>query len=464
VSSSDESASIGAPSRAHMSLGDLSLRTQLYPFDDLKKSARGANSTQNQPPPPTTTTATSTVSSLIQSPASISSSLSPPAHNPALPGFASTGADLPPPQSKAAGGGFSSTSLLSSVERSLDEAASFSAAVAVSNTALLYAIDDVDPVVLAALSQVLNAERLEVRVASELPLVLDAGSPRAIFERLFPLHVAVDTPLLALWMHTYRAFSTPRELHANLVDRFAKPLRRFASLPALDVRLSTAQRNAVVARTRSQVLYILDYWLRHYVTDFIDDDRLFAECCAFLAHHRVRSARDRHSGSFLPDALAAAASAAVAAADGVATDALGRRRRRRRRQPRRRCRHGSLVVAPQRRRRRRRRRRWWWWRRQEASATGAGAGDARYERRRAALGRAARQNAAAGDAAGGGGRVSAACARAARHPHGRAAVEPDAVRRQRPRVRGGGRDGERRLVRALRERCRHCHVDHEADQ
>jgi hypothetical protein len=251
-------------------------------------------------------------------------------HNPAVVGFASTSGDIPAGAGvKPTSGSFASTSLLTSAERSVvvDEAAQFSAALAASsgvgNTAFMCAIDELDPIVLAALSHVLASERLEVRLASELPVVLEAGSPSAIFERLLPLHVAIDTPLLALWMHTYRAFSSPRELLVNLIDRFAKPLRRFASLPALDSRLSTAQRNAIVARTRSQVLYILDYWLRHYVTDFIDDDRLFAECCAFLAHTRIRSARDRHSGSFAPDTLAAAASAAAAAVDNASLSRSG---------------------------------------------------------------------------------------------------------------------------------------------
>jgi hypothetical protein len=42
-------------------------------------------------------------------------------------------------------------------------------------------------------------------------------------------------------------------------------------------RLSGSQRNAIVSRTRTQVCYVLDSWLRHYASDFFTDSDLFAD-------------------------------------------------------------------------------------------------------------------------------------------------------------------------------------------
>jgi hypothetical protein len=80
------------------------------------------------------------------------------------------------------------------------------------------------------------------------------------------------------WLHTFRSFTTPRSLFDCLVDRFGKPLRRFNVLAPLDARLSGSQRNAIVSRTRTQVCYVLDSWLpRHYASDFLADNELFAD-------------------------------------------------------------------------------------------------------------------------------------------------------------------------------------------
>jgi hypothetical protein len=38
----------------------------------------------------------------------------------------------------------------------------------------------------------------------------------------------------------------------------------FNALAPLDSRLSGSQRNAIVSRTRTQVCYMLDSWMRHY--------------------------------------------------------------------------------------------------------------------------------------------------------------------------------------------------------
>jgi hypothetical protein len=78
-------------------------------------------------------------------------------------------------------------------------------------------------------------------------------------------------------------FTRPRSLFDCLVDRFGKPLRRFNALAPLDSRLSGSQRNAIVSRTRAQVCFVLDSWLRHYASDFLADNELFFDCCAFLA-------------------------------------------------------------------------------------------------------------------------------------------------------------------------------------
>jgi hypothetical protein len=41
--------------------------------------------------------------------------------------------------------------------------------------------------------------------------------------------------------------------------------------------LSGSQRNAIVSRTRAQVCYVLDSWLRHCASDFLADSELFAD-------------------------------------------------------------------------------------------------------------------------------------------------------------------------------------------
>jgi hypothetical protein len=79
---------------------------------------------------------------------------------------------------------------------------------------------------------------------------------------------------------TFRSLTTPRSLFDCLVDRFGP--RRFNTLAPLDSRLSGSQRNVIVSRTRAQVCYVLDSWLRHYASDFLADSELFADCCAFL--------------------------------------------------------------------------------------------------------------------------------------------------------------------------------------
>jgi hypothetical protein len=76
----------------------------------------------------------------------------------------------------------------------------------------------------------------------------------ALFEQcLLPLASGVDAAFVALWLHTFRSFTTPRSLFDCLVDRFGKPLRRFNALAPLDARLSGSQRNAIVSRTRARV-------------------------------------------------------------------------------------------------------------------------------------------------------------------------------------------------------------------
>ena len=138
------------------------------------------------------------------------------------------------------------------------------------------------------LARVTQAERRELRLAVSSAAVsepaIEGGSVRALFEqRLMPLASGVDAAFVSLWLHTFRSFTTPRSLFDCLVDRFGKPLRRFNALAPLDARLSGSQRNAIVSRTRTQVCYVLDSWLRHYASDFLADSELFADCCAFLA-------------------------------------------------------------------------------------------------------------------------------------------------------------------------------------
>jgi hypothetical protein len=88
------------------------------------------------------------------------------------------------------------------------------------------------------------------------------------------------------WLHAFRSFTTPRSLFDCLVDGFGKPLCRFNALASLE-RLSGSQRNAIVSRTRTQVCYVLDSWLRHCAkSDFLADSELFSDCCAFLAQER----------------------------------------------------------------------------------------------------------------------------------------------------------------------------------
>jgi hypothetical protein len=90
---------------------------------------------------------------------------------------------------------------------------------------------------------------------------------------------ASTRPLSRSWLHTFRSFTTARSLFDCFVDRFGKPLRRFNALAPLDARLSGSQHNAIVSRTRAQVCYVLDSWLRHYARTLADSE-LFADCCA----------------------------------------------------------------------------------------------------------------------------------------------------------------------------------------
>ncbi len=98
---------------------------------------------------------------------------------------------------------------------------------------------------------------------------------RALFEqRLLPLASGVDAAFVALL-----AAHVPlvHDAALCLVDRFGKPLRRFNALAPLGAWLSGSQRNAIVSRTRTQVCYVLDSWLRHYASDFLADSELFAD-------------------------------------------------------------------------------------------------------------------------------------------------------------------------------------------
>jgi hypothetical protein len=69
---------------------------------------------------------------------------------------------------------------------------------------------------------------------------------RALFEqRLLPLASGVDAAFVALWLHTFRSFTTPLAFDC-LVDRFGKPRRRFNALAPLDApQRLTAQRDRV---------------------------------------------------------------------------------------------------------------------------------------------------------------------------------------------------------------------------
>jgi hypothetical protein len=78
---------------------------------------------------------------------------------------------------------------------------------------------------------------------------------RALFEqRLLPLASGVDAAFVALWLHTFRSFTTPRSLFDCLVDRFGKPLRRFNTLAPLDVSQRLSAQRDRVAHTRPGLL------------------------------------------------------------------------------------------------------------------------------------------------------------------------------------------------------------------
>jgi hypothetical protein len=188
--------------------------------------------------------------------------------------------------------------------------------------AILLQIEPLDGVLLVGLARVTQAERRELRVAaSSSESNTEGGSARALFEqRLLPLSSAMDSAFVLMWLHTFRSFVSPRLLFDNLVDRFLKPLRRFAALAPLDARFSSSQRNALVSRTRAQVCYVLDCWLRHYVCDFLDDDALFADCCAFLSRSSSSSSsssrpRSGLSGNYSADAAEALSQSPAASAD-----------------------------------------------------------------------------------------------------------------------------------------------------
>ncbi len=120
------------------------------------------------------------------------------------------------------------------------------------------------------LARVTQAERRELRLAvsSRLRAAVCARSSNSACCRW---RAASTRPLSRSWLHTFRSFTTPRSLFDCLVDRFGKPLR-----------LSGSQRNAIVSRTRAQVCFVLDSWLRH-VSDFLADSELFADSQLLVA-------------------------------------------------------------------------------------------------------------------------------------------------------------------------------------
>jgi hypothetical protein len=70
---------------------------------------------------------------------------------------------------------------------------------------------------------VTQAERRELRLAVSSAAgsepAIEGGSVRALFEqRLLPLASGVDAASVALWLRTFRSFTTPRSLFDCLVD------------------------------------------------------------------------------------------------------------------------------------------------------------------------------------------------------------------------------------------------------
>jgi hypothetical protein len=130
------------------------------------------------------------------------------------------------------------------------------------------------------LVRVTRAERRELRFAVSSAAgsgpAIEGGSARSSNSACCRWRAVSTRPLSRSWLHTFRSFTTPRSLFNCLFDRFGKPLRRFNALAPLDERLSGSQRNAI-ARTRAQVCFVLDSWLRHYASDFLADSELFAD-------------------------------------------------------------------------------------------------------------------------------------------------------------------------------------------
>jgi hypothetical protein len=110
---------------------------------------------------------------------------------------------------------------------------------------------------------------------------IEGGSVRALFEQRLLQGERRRRGICRSWLHTVRSFSTPRSLFDCLVDsRCAASANRGAASTRWrrSTRvLSGSQRNAIVSRTRAQVCYVLDSWLRHNASDFLADSELFAD-------------------------------------------------------------------------------------------------------------------------------------------------------------------------------------------
>ncbi len=77
------------------------------------------------------------------------------------------------------------------------------------------------------LARVTQAEwherRLAVSTAAGSEPAIEGGSVRALFEqRLLPLASGLDAAFVALWLHTFRSFTTPRSLFDCLEKRYAE--------------------------------------------------------------------------------------------------------------------------------------------------------------------------------------------------------------------------------------------------
>jgi hypothetical protein len=104
----------------------------------------------------------------------------------------------------------------------------------------------------------------------------------ALFEqRLMPLASGVDAAFVALFCT--RSARSRRRARSSTVSSTASASRCAASTRWHRSTRASAARNAIVSRTRAQVCFVLDSWLRHYASDFLADNELFFDCCAFLA-------------------------------------------------------------------------------------------------------------------------------------------------------------------------------------